>query len=120
MKIRVHKVVRGIGRASLLALLIAMLLFFMMKTSPEQASLSLTLIPLLLVWCIVFVAMTHLEYVFRKVRYSYVVTISAVAATVCTLLLMFSALGTVGLFDVALLVALAVLGVFYFRRSWPK
>lgn len=120
MKIRIHKIVRGVGRAFLLLLLVGMLLLFMMKTSPDQASLSLTLVPLVLVWGIVFVASTHLEYVFRKVRYSYIATLSAVSATVCTLLLMFSALGSVGLFDVVLLISLAVLGVFYFRRSWPK
>lgn len=120
MKIRIHKVVRGIGRIILLLALVATLILFMMKTSPEQASLSITLVPLVLVWGIVFVAMSHMEYVFRKVRYSYIVTLSAVIATVCTLLLMFSALGTVGLFDVVLLVSLAILGVFYFRRSWPK
>ena len=120
MKIPVRKLVRGIGRVVILGMLVAILLIFLMNTSPKQASLSITLVPLVLVWLIVFVAITQLEYLFRKVKYSYIVTLSAVMATVCTLLLMFSALGTVGLFDVALLVSLAILGVFYFRRSWPK
>ncbi len=120
MAVHLHSVVRGVGRFILLLLLVGLLLLFMMKTNPEQASLTITLIPLILVWGITFIATTHLEYVFRKVRYGYITMLSAVFATVITLLLMFSALGTVGLFDVALLVCLALLGVFYFRRSWPK
>ncbi len=96
------------------------LVVFLMKTSPKQASLAITLVPLVLVWIAIFFVSVITGTVIRRKHTGYMTTLAAVFATVCMLLMMFSALGSVSVFDFSLLVLLAMLGVFYFRRSWRK
>lgn len=98
----------------------ALLILFLMKTSPKQASLAITLVPLVLVWIAIFFSSSIVGTVIRRKHTGYMTTLAAVFATVCMLLMMFSALGSISVFDFSLLVMLAMLGVFYFRRSWRK
>jgi hypothetical protein len=114
------KVLKGVVRAVVLFGCIVGLLVYVMNTNPANSNLAMTLVPLGFVWVIIFLFCLHFEYVFRKVGKRTISTVAAVSATVVTMLLMFSALGSVSLFDVLLLVLLALLGVFYFRRSWSK
>lgn len=116
----IKKLLKGVARAVLLVVTILGLLVYIMNTNPSQSNLAMTLVPLGFVWLIVFLFCLHFDYIFRRVKKQTISTVAAVTATVVTMLLMFSALGSVSMFDVLLLVLLAVLGVFYFRRSWSK
>jgi hypothetical protein len=93
------------------------LVLFMMLASPSETSFAISVVPLVLLWLVVYffvrsISTRKLERLFKNAALT--------AATVVTLLVMFSALGELALFDVALLISLSFLVTFYLRRSWPK
>lgn len=96
------------------------LLAFFLFTIPSENSFILSFMPLILVWVVVFSFVMILKPIFGRLPKKHVKTIAVTIASVVMLLIMFSALGQLAVFDVALLLTLAVVGVFYFRRSWPN
>jgi len=97
-----------------------LLLSFFLFTSPSENSFILSFMPLILVWIAVFSLIMVLRPLFSRLPKNHVKTIAVTIASVVMLLVMFSALGQLAFFDIALLLTLAVIGVFYFRRSWPN
>ena len=97
-----------------------LLLSFFLFTSPSENSFILSFMPLILVWIVAFSFIMLLKPLFGRLPKSYIKTIAVTIASVVTMLVMFSALGQLAFFDIALLLILAVVGVFYFRRSWPN
>lgn len=109
-----------IKRGILLSIAVAGLLMYLMKTNPANANLLMTFVPLVFVWVIIFLLCSFSDLILKKWSKSLVFTMSAVVATVATFMLMFSALGSVGVFDIGLLLSLACMVVFYIRRTWSK
>ena len=107
-------------RVVALIIAVSSLLAYLLNTNPEKANLLMTFIPLLFVWVIVFLLISFSDIVLKRWSSSLIFTLSAVVATVTTFMLMFSALGSVGVFDVGLLFGLACMVVFYIRRTWSK
>jgi len=97
-----------------------LLLAFFLFTSPSENSFVLSFVPLILVWIVVFSFIMNLRPALGRLPKKHLKTIAVTIASVVMLLIMFSALGQLALFDVALLLTLAFVGVFYFRRSWPN
>lgn len=96
------------------------LIVFMMATSPSDTSFIISFVPLLLIWTSVFSLILLTRFVFKGISKPLLNTLAATVASIVMLLTMFSALGQLAFFDVALILSLAALGVFYFRRSWPN
>ncbi len=97
-----------------------LLLSFFLFTAPSENSFVLSFMPLILVWVVVFSFIMILRPIFGRLPKKHVKTIAVTIASVVMLLIMFSALGQLAFFDIALLLTLAIVGVFYFRRSWPN
>ena len=97
-----------------------LLLSFFLFTSPSENSFILSFMPLILVWVVSFSFIMTLRPLFGRLPKNHVKTIAVTIASVVMLLVMFSALGQLEFFDIALLLTLAIVGVFYFRRSWPN
>ncbi|MBP6962045.1 hypothetical protein KBB49_00715 [Candidatus Saccharibacteria bacterium] len=97
-----------------------LLLSFFLFTAPSENSFVLSFMPLILVWVVVFSFIMILSPIFGRLPKKHVKTIAVTIASVVMLLIMFSALGQLAFFDIALLLTLAIVGVFYFRRSWPN
>jgi hypothetical protein len=97
-----------------------LLLSFFLFTSPSENSFILSFMPLILIWIVSFSFIMLLKPIFGNLPKNHLKTIAVTIASVVMLLVMFSALGQLAFFDVALLLTLAIVGVFYFRRSWPN
>ncbi len=96
------------------------LLLFVLVTSPPQEHFIVTTIPLVLVWLAVYALMMLVHFVVPTVSLGFIRTFAICVASGSVLLLMFSALGQLGVFDVLLLVALTTLSIFYIRKSWKN
>ncbi len=96
------------------------MILLLLGTKPSNQNLLLTLVPLILAWFAVYSGVLTVALLLRINKVQHIRLTASVCATVSTLLLMFSALGQVSVFDVLLLFALATLSIFYLRRSWPN
>lgn len=114
------RTLKSLTTPAIALLLFLFLVAFMLSVSPSDTNFMVSFVPLALVWGILFSSFLSFKLFLKEERKKTLRFLSAVAATLGTLVLMFSALGQLALFDVSLLVLLAVLGVFYFRRSWSK
>lgn len=97
-----------------------LLIIIFLTTSPSEKSFVFTLIPLFLIWISVFSFVMLFRIFFKSTNIVVFRSSAAVLASVAMLLTMFSALGQLSFFDTLLLASLAILGAFYFRRSWPN
>lgn len=120
MKQTIRTITSHVTMPLLLVLSTVTLIFFLMLVSPSDASFVVSFFPLLLVWLIFYSLIMSTRLLFKSARKPILHTVAATIATVAMLLIMFSALGQLSVFDISLLFSLAFLGVFYFRRSWPN
>ena len=116
----IKKVVGILTYPLVFTLFFVLLMSFFLFTSPSENSFILSFMPLILIWAVVFSFIMILKPLFGRLPKTYVKAIAVTLASVVMLLVMFSALGQLVFFDIALLLTLAVVGVFYFRRSWPN
>ena len=107
-------------RSMVLASIVAVLVTYLMFTNPQETNVGLTFLPLIFLWLSAFIAATFINLLLKSISPGMLYTFSATLATTITFLVMFSALGSVGKFDVLLLIALASTMVFYVRRTWSK
>ena len=96
------------------------LVIFMISTNPSETNFMISFIPLILVWVIIFTLSVILMRLLKFISVSLTKIVAVTLASTTTLLIMFSALGDLAFFDIALILALATIGVFYFLRSWQK
>jgi len=102
-------------------LLLLFLILFLLFTEPSDENFSLSFIPLVLAWFVSFFTVsTVLRAFIKSMSRGMTRMISSSFASAAVLLIMFSALGQLGVFDITLLISLVVLGIFYFSRTWPK
>ncbi len=98
-----------------------LLLAFLLFVPPSDEHFAVSFVPLILGWLVLFFTLIAiLNTVSQNGSRHMRVVISAVGASIVVLMVMFSALGELALFDTLLLISLAVVGVFYFSRTWPK
>jgi len=98
-----------------------LLISFLLLSEPSQSNFSFNLIPLSLLWVFIYELLnTMFCYIAKSLSYSRKKVGSTSLASLAVVSVMFSALGQLQVFDVLLLVALVLLGVFYFSRTWPK
>lgn len=116
----IRKIIDMLTYPAVFVVSFVLLLSFFLFTSPSENSFILTFMPLILVWAVMFSFIMLLRPIFGRLPKNHVKTIAVTVASVVMLLVMFSALGQLAFFDIALLLTLAVVGVFYFRRSWPN
>ncbi len=116
----VKKIINMMTLPTVFVVSFVLLLSFFLFTSPSENSFILSFMPLILVWVVSFSFIMLLKPLFVRLPKNHVKTIAVTIASVVMLLVMFSALGQLAFFDIALLLTLAVVGVFYFRRSWPN
>lgn len=116
----IKKLIKNTYLQLLLLVSSATLVVFMMSTNPSGSSFVVSFVPLLLIWIIVFCLTMIVIGFFKGIDKILLKTLSSTLASIAMLLIMFSALGQLSFFDISLILSLAVLGVFYFRRSWPN
>lgn len=118
--INIRRITKLVAMPLVFLISVTSLITFLLLVSPSSSSFIVSFVPLLLIWIGVYSGILSLKFTVKSVSEATVRTLAATVASVVMLLLMFSALGQVSVFDISLLLALAVLGVFYFRRSWPN
>ena len=99
----------------------ALLMAFLFLTSPSEEKFGFSLIVLVLLWSSAYcLCSSIIRYSPFKVREVMIKNIGISISTTVVLAVMFSALGQLSLFDITMLFFLAVIGAFYFARTWPK
>lgn len=113
------KIPHYISQASLAIASAASLLVFLVTTRPSENNFRLSFIPLLFLWVLLYASSgLVIKLFFRQMRRSLSQMIRIASASSIVLLIMFRALGQLSAIDVIVLMALVVLGSFYFSRTW--
>jgi len=97
-----------------------LLLVFVTTYSPSELSFAYTLVPLALIWVILFSLLRYVSGVGSERVRILSKPLAVILPSTVVLGLMFLALGNVTIFDFSLLVMLTLLGNFYLIRTWPK
>jgi hypothetical protein len=118
----IEKSSKHVKTNSLALLLSCLLLFsFLLLTEPSEENFSFSLLPLILLWFVVFFLINLvLKILIHKTVLRTQKIVSTTIASTIVMAVMFSALGQLRVFDVLLLVILMSLSVFYISRTWPK
>lgn len=96
-----------------------LLLGFMVLTRPSEDNLALSFVPLVFLWVLLYFLSGYiLISLFKNVRHVIVQMVRIGFSSSITMLVMFSALGQLSVIDIVVLMALVVLGSFYFSRTW--
>lgn len=113
------KIPRTVSQVSMMAVSGFALVVFLVSTRPSENNFRLSFIPLLLFWILLYASLGLLiRALFRHTRNSLSQMIRIAGASSIVLLIMFRALGQLSIIDVVVLLALVVLGSFYFSRTW--
>ena len=100
---------------------LALLIVFLVSTSPSEDNLVISFIPLILLWVFVYFASGFVAHdLLRRGRSAAIGLMRVSTASSAMLIVMFSALGQLSIVDVVALIALSVLGTFYFNRTWQQ
>lgn len=94
---------------------------FLLFTKPSDTNLTISFVPLLFFWgMLYFLSGTVFILILRHTRPVMVRVLRIAFASSATLYVMFRALGQVSLLDTFVLLALAIVGSFYFSRTWVR
>jgi len=97
------------------------LMSILLFSEPSQNNIGFSILPLLVLWVFVYSVLSGILGLITRFMSSYIKkVISASVSSILVMVVMFSALGQLEIFDVLLLGALVLLGVFYFSRTWPN
>lgn len=113
------KVTRTISQAGMATASLAGLIVFLISTQPSEHNFRLSFVPLLFLWIFLYsIVGIFVRLLFRSMRRSLSQVIRIAAASSIVLLIMFRALGQLSAIDIFVMLALVVLGSFYFSRTW--
>ena len=92
---------------------------FLFNTRPSEDNFLLSFIPLVLLWVLVYFTIGLIfNLFFKNVRAVVVRMIRISTASTAAVMVMFGALGQLSFIDGVGLLALVLLGAFYFSRTW--